>query len=147
MQPRFTTQARPAASSTTTSSAVLPDGNVSSAVRIQSGRLSGARFWKNGSLVMPSTKRFSAMGQPRTTMTRLSKGRCVVRRDTEAARGGRHEGKTMRDAILIYDAETANPSPELPDPAVFGQVMAAYNAYTEMLRQRGAYLGGEALQP
>lgn len=53
----------------------------------------------------------------------------------------------MRYAILIYDAETANPSPEPPDPAVFGEVMAAYNAYTEMLRQRGAYLGGEALQP
>ncbi|MGH2358249.1 MAG: YciI family protein, partial [Candidatus Limnocylindria bacterium] len=53
----------------------------------------------------------------------------------------------MRYALLIADAETASPSPELPDPAVVGQVMAEYNAYTQMLRDRGAYLGGEALQP
>jgi len=53
----------------------------------------------------------------------------------------------MRYAILIYDAETANPSPEPPDPAIFGEVMAAYNTYTQLLKDRGAYLGGEALQP
>ncbi len=53
----------------------------------------------------------------------------------------------MRYALLILDAETANPSPEPPDPAVAAQVMADYNAYTQMLRDRGAYLGGEALQP
>jgi hypothetical protein len=53
----------------------------------------------------------------------------------------------MRYAILIYDAQTANPSPEPPDPAIFGEVMAAYNGYTQMLKDRGAYLGGEALQP
>ena len=41
-----------------------PDGKVSSAVRIQSGVLSGARFWKNGSFVIPSTNRFSAIGRP-----------------------------------------------------------------------------------
>ena len=40
MQPRFTTQASPAASSTTTSSAVRPDGNESVTVRSQSGRFS-----------------------------------------------------------------------------------------------------------
>jgi len=45
MQPRFTTHARPAASSTTTSSAVLPDGNASVTVRSQSGLGLGARFW------------------------------------------------------------------------------------------------------
>jgi len=45
MQPRFTIQARPAASSTTTSSAVRPEGNESVALRSQSGRLEGARFW------------------------------------------------------------------------------------------------------
>ena len=45
MQPRLTTQASPAASSTTTSSAVRPDGKESVAVRIQAGRGSGARFW------------------------------------------------------------------------------------------------------
>ena len=64
MQPRFATQARPAASSSTISSAVRPDGNVSVATRSQSGRLSGARFWKNASFVIPSTKRFRAIGRP-----------------------------------------------------------------------------------
>ena len=53
----------------------------------------------------------------------------------------------MRYAILIYDAETANPSPEPPDPEIVGQVMSAYSGYSQMLRDRGAYLGGEALQP
>ena len=53
----------------------------------------------------------------------------------------------MRYAILIYDAETANPSPEPPDPEIVGQVMSAYSGYTQMLKDRGAYLGGEARQP
>jgi hypothetical protein len=53
----------------------------------------------------------------------------------------------MRYALLIADAETANPSPEPPSPEIQAQVMSAYNAYTKMLRDRGAYLGGEALQP
>ncbi|MGH2429443.1 MAG: YciI family protein [Candidatus Limnocylindria bacterium] len=53
----------------------------------------------------------------------------------------------MRYLLLIADEETAHPSPAPPDPAVMGQVIEAYNAYTQMLRQRGAYLGGEALQP
>ena len=53
----------------------------------------------------------------------------------------------MRYALLICDAETASPSPEPPDPAVWAQVMGDYTAYTQMLRDRGAYLGGEALQP
>jgi hypothetical protein len=57
------------------------------------------------------------------------------------------EISTMRYAILIYDTQTADPSPEPPDPTVMGEVMSAYNAYTQMLRERGAYLGGEALQP
>jgi hypothetical protein len=52
-----------------------------------------------------------------------------------------------RYALLIVDEESAHPSPEPPDPAVWAQVMGDYNAYTEMLRKRGAYLGGEALQP
>ena len=45
MQPRLTIHARPAASSTTTSSAVRPDGNESVTVRSHAGRLDGARFW------------------------------------------------------------------------------------------------------
>ena len=42
MQPRFTTHASPAASSTTTSSAVRPDGNESVTVRSHSGLPAGA---------------------------------------------------------------------------------------------------------
>jgi hypothetical protein len=53
----------------------------------------------------------------------------------------------MRYAILIYDENTANPSPEPPDPAVWGQVMGDYNGYTQMLRDTGAYVAGEALHP
>ena len=45
MQPRLTIQASPAASSTTTSSAVRPEGKDSVTVRSQSGRFDGARFW------------------------------------------------------------------------------------------------------
>ena len=64
MQPRLTTQASPAASSMTTSSAVRPDGKVSVAVRMNSGTFSGARFWKNGCPAAPSTNRLSAIGRP-----------------------------------------------------------------------------------
>jgi hypothetical protein len=56
-------------------------------------------------------------------------------------------GRPMRYALLINDPESAHPSPEPPSPEVQAQVMAEYNAYTQMLRDRGAYLGGEALQP
>ena len=45
MQPRLAIQASPAASSTTTSDAVRPDGNDSVTVRSHSGRSDGARFW------------------------------------------------------------------------------------------------------
>ena len=53
----------------------------------------------------------------------------------------------MQYLILIYDEETANPSPEPPDPAVMGEILGQYNAYTTMLRETGAYVAGEALQP
>jgi hypothetical protein len=53
----------------------------------------------------------------------------------------------MRYAILIYDENTANPSPEPPSPEVFGEVMGAYNGYTQMLKDKGVYEAGEALQP
>ena len=53
----------------------------------------------------------------------------------------------MQYLILIYDTESANPSPEPPDPAVWGQVMGDYNAYTQMLRDTGAFIAGEALHP
>jgi hypothetical protein len=53
----------------------------------------------------------------------------------------------MRYALLIVDAETARPSPAPPSPEVAAQVMQEYSAYTQMLKDRGIYLGGEALQP
>jgi hypothetical protein len=53
----------------------------------------------------------------------------------------------MRYVLLIADSETARPSSEPPDPAVWGQVMTEYNDYTQMLRDRGAYVAAEALQP
>ena len=52
----------------------------------------------------------------------------------------------MRYALLIVDSETASPSPEPPDPALSAQVLEAYSDYTQMLKGRGHYLGGEALQ-
>jgi hypothetical protein len=57
------------------------------------------------------------------------------------------EVSTMRYALLIVDRESARPSPEPPSPEEQAQQMQEYNAYTEMLRDRGIYLGGEALQP
>jgi hypothetical protein len=53
----------------------------------------------------------------------------------------------MKYAILIFDEETAHPSPNPPDPAEAAKVYEEYNAYTQMLRDSGAYLGGEALEP
>ena len=53
----------------------------------------------------------------------------------------------MRYALLIVDAETARPSPAPPSPDIAAQVMQEYNTYTQMLKDRGVYLGGEALQP
>jgi hypothetical protein len=53
----------------------------------------------------------------------------------------------MRYALLIMDPTSANPPAEPPSPEVQAQVMADYIAYTQMLRDRSAYLGGEALQP
>ena len=53
----------------------------------------------------------------------------------------------MQYLILIYDEETADPSPEPPDPALWGEVLSQYNAYTEMLKSTGVFIAGEALQP
>lgn len=53
----------------------------------------------------------------------------------------------MQYLILIYDSETANPSSEPPDPAVWEEVNKAYGGYTEMLKTTGAFIAGEALQP
>jgi hypothetical protein len=52
----------------------------------------------------------------------------------------------MRYLVLIYDENSANPPAEPPDPAVWAQVMGDYGAYSQMLRDRGAYIAGEALE-
>jgi hypothetical protein len=52
----------------------------------------------------------------------------------------------VKYAILIYDENTVNPDPN-PDPAVWGQVMAEYNAFTMAINEAGINHGGEALQP
>jgi len=49
----------------------------------------------------------------------------------------------MQYLVLIYSEESTEPV----DPATMQQVMDEYNAYTKMLRDRGAYVAGEALQP
>jgi hypothetical protein len=53
----------------------------------------------------------------------------------------------MRYALLIVDPESAQPSSASPDPEVIAQVTKECGEYTQMLKDRGAYLGGEALQP
>ena len=53
----------------------------------------------------------------------------------------------MKYAILIYDENTANPDPAPPDPAVWAEIMAEYNAYSQALTDAGVNQGGEALQP
>ena len=45
-------------------SIALVDYQARVTVRIQSGVLSGARFWKNGSAAIPSTNRLRAIGRP-----------------------------------------------------------------------------------
>jgi len=50
-------------------------------------------------------------------------------------------------AVLIYDESTADPTTVNDDPAEWERTMGEYNAYTAMLRERGAYRGGEALEP
>ena len=49
----------------------------------------------------------------------------------------------MQYMVLIYNEESSEPV----DPAVMGEVIAAYNAYGSMLRARGAWIASEALQP
>jgi hypothetical protein len=54
----------------------------------------------------------------------------------------------VRYAILIYDETTADPTAAPPpDPEVWDQVMADYNAYSDMLRSNGHHVAAEALQP
>ena len=53
----------------------------------------------------------------------------------------------MRYAFLIVGPESAHPSPQPPSAELEAEVTQAYLDYTRMLRDRGAFLGGEALQP
>jgi hypothetical protein len=53
----------------------------------------------------------------------------------------------MQYVLLIYDENTANPSTEPPDPAVWGKVMDEYNAFTKAIEDAGVRKAGEALQP
>ena len=49
----------------------------------------------------------------------------------------------MRYLVLIYSEE-----PTTPPPATrLAEVGTAYNAYSAMLRERGAFVGGEELEP
>ena len=49
----------------------------------------------------------------------------------------------MQYLVLIYSEE----STEAPDMERIGAVMEEYNAYSQMLRDKGHYVAGEALQP
>ena len=63
--------------------------------------------------------------------------------EVRAALRGRMEVDAMKYLLLIY---TPEPTEQPPDD-VIAEVMNAYNAFTDHVRQRGAYLAGEALQP
>ena len=49
----------------------------------------------------------------------------------------------MRYLLLIYGAEQT----EQPSPEAQAAVMQAYDVFTRNVKERGAYLGGEALEP
>jgi hypothetical protein len=49
----------------------------------------------------------------------------------------------MRYLALIYTPEPTEP----PSDGERAQMMAEYGALTDLMKQRGAFLGGEALQP
>ena len=49
----------------------------------------------------------------------------------------------MQYLVLIYSEEPTSP----PPAEMIEQIGAQYGAYTGMLRERGAFVGGEELQP
>jgi hypothetical protein len=59
-----------------------------------------------------------------------------------AARRGLLEAP-MQYLVLIYSEEPASP----PPPEAVAQIGAEYGRFTGMLRERGAFVGGEELQP
>jgi hypothetical protein len=85
--------------------------------------------------------RIAGYGRP----TPLSIRRRSVRRLAERSPDERrpNEGVTMRYLLLIYNAEPTEP---VPDEAMAGE-LAGYQAFTDWTRERGHFLGGEALHP
>src|SRR5215218_2573245 len=53
------------------------------------------------------------------------------------------EDEPMQYLILIYSEEGSGP----PDPERVGGVMVEYDAYSQMLRDKGAFVAGDALWP
>ena len=53
----------------------------------------------------------------------------------------------MRYLVLIYDENTADPVANPPDPDTWAPVLQEYDDYSQMLRDKGVYVAGEALQP
>ena len=49
----------------------------------------------------------------------------------------------MQYLVLIYSEEPT----AAPDPAQIGAVMEEYNGYSQMLRDKGAFVAGDALWP
>ncbi len=52
----------------------------------------------------------------------------------------------MKYLLLIYDEATANPAAPPPADDDVARMMTAYDAFTAECRERGVYLGGDALQ-
>jgi hypothetical protein len=53
------------------------------------------------------------------------------------------EARAMQYLVLIYSEEGSGP----PDPERVGGVMVEYDAYSKLLRDRGAFVAGDALWP
>jgi hypothetical protein len=54
-----------------------------------------------------------------------------------------HPEAPMRYMVLVYNEETTS----APPPERIAEVAKAYGAYTAMLRDRGAFVDGDELQP
>ena len=78
-------------------------GTSASRSRSQSGRLSGARFWKNASPSAPSTKRLSAIGRPPSAAQRAVGDREVVLDEVELRVAGLREV----DLVRVRDRDLA----------------------------------------
>lgn len=52
----------------------------------------------------------------------------------------------MQYLLLLYDERSANPSATPAPPDEMARMMAAYDAFTATCKERGVYVGGDALQ-